>query len=55
MKKVKLKIAKILFIAIALIITIQIPQFAATDNDKIIIQKSERSFIIYYKNICNSK
>jgi len=55
MKKVKLKIAKILFIAIALIITIQIPQFAVTDNDKIIIQKSERSFIIYYKNICNSE
>lgn len=53
MKKILLNIITIVFIMSILLI--QLPVKAATEDNKIIIQKSNKEFIIYYKDICNNQ
>ena len=53
MKKIFLNIITIVFIVSILLI--QLPVKAATEDDIIVIQKSEKEFIIYYKDICKNQ
>ena len=53
MKKILLNIVTIVFIMSILLI--QLPVKAATEDDIIVIQKSEKEFIIYYKDICKNQ
>ena len=51
MKKILYNIMAVF--TIMLILLIQLPVKANTNENKIILQKEEKEFIIYYKNICN--
>ena len=53
MKKILFNIITIVFVMS--IVLIQLPVKAATEDNIIIIQKAEKDFIIYYKNICNNQ
>lgn len=53
MKKIFFNIISIVFIMS--IVLIQLPVKAVTEDNKIIIQKSEKDFIIYYKEFCNNQ
>ena len=53
MKKIFFNIISIVFIMSTVLI--QLPVKAVTEDNKIIIQKSEKDFIIYFKDICNNQ
>ena len=53
MKKIFFNIISIMFIMS--IVFFQLPVKAVTEENTIIIQKSEKDFIIYYKDICNNQ
>lgn len=55
MKKTKIKCMVILIIALTIISIIKLPVTANSENEKIILKKAEKEFIIYYKDLCNNE
>ena len=55
MNNVFSKIVSIMCLILSLLLFFQLPVLATNSEDKIIIQKTEEKYLIYYKDICNDE
>ena len=55
MKKLAFQVLTSLLMVMMLLSLIQMPVEASTNDKKFIIQKEEKEFIIYYKDLCNNQ
>ena len=55
MSNVFRKIVSIMCLILLVLLIFQLPVLATNSEDKIIIQKTEEKFLIYYKDICNDE
>lgn len=55
MKKSLIKIIAFVFMVVMLLSMIQVPVLASAEENRIILQKAEKEFIIYYKDMVNDE
>lgn len=55
MRNVFSKVVSIMCLILSILLIFQLPVLATNTEDKIIIQKTEEKYLIYYKDICNNE